>query len=162
VKKGLFREDLFYRINVIPIQIPPLRERSNDIPLLAEHFMHRFAQDANKPMDRIDRDALDEMMLYEWPGNVRELENAIERAVVLSKSRTLDIQDFSFVQTSPLIPSKPMSLREMEKYYIQRILDGCDWNITQAAKILNINRVTLHKKIKRFEMQKNRSETLNP
>jgi DNA-binding protein Fis len=82
--------------------------------------------------------------------------------VVLSKSRTLDIQDFSFVQTSPLIPSKPMSLREMEKYYIQRILDGCDGNITQAAKILNINRVTLHKKIKRFEIQKNRSETLNP
>ena len=159
---GHFREDFFYRINVITITIPPLRERKEDIPLLVQHFLEKYSHETTKRVDHITPDAVKRLVAYEWPGNVRELENAIERAVVLCKSRTLDIQDFSFVQTSPLIPSKPMSLREMEKYYIQRILDGCDWNITQAAKILNINRVTLHKKIKRFEMQKNRSETLNP
>jgi two-component system response regulator HydG len=162
IAAGNFREDFFYRINVITIPIPPLRERKEDIPLLIQHFLEKYSHETTKRVDHITPDAVKRLVAYEWPGNVRELENAIERAVVLSKSRTLDIQDFSFVQTSPLIPSKPMSLREMEKYYIQRILDGCDWNITQAAKILNINRVTLHKKIKRFEMQKNRSETLNP
>jgi two-component system response regulator HydG len=87
--------------------------------------------------------------------NGREMENAIERAVVLSKSRTLNMQDFSFLQTSPSMPSRPMSLRDMEKHYIHRILEECDWNVTRAAKMLDINRVTLHKKIKRFEMRKN-------
>ncbi|MEJ2729924.1 MAG: sigma-54 dependent transcriptional regulator [Deltaproteobacteria bacterium] len=162
IAAGNFREDFFYRINVINIPIPPLRERKEDIPLLIQHFLEKYSHETTKRVDHITPDAVERLIAYEWPGNVRELENVIERAVVLSKSRTLDVQDFSFVQTSPMIPSKPMSLRKMEKYYIRRILDGCDWNITQAAKILDINRVTLHKKIKRFEMQKNSSETLNP
>jgi two-component system response regulator HydG len=82
------------------------------------------------------------------------LENAIERAVVLSKSRTLDTQDFAFLHRTPAIFPKSLSLRDMEKHYIQRILEECDWNVTKAAKVLDINRVTLHKKIKRFELQK--------
>jgi two-component system response regulator HydG len=151
---GHFREDFFYRINVITILIPPLRERKEDIPLLIEHFLEKFSHETVKQVDHITRDTIERLIAYKWPGNVRELENAIERAVVLSKSRTIDIEDFSFLQAPPTMVAKPRSLREMEKYHIQRILEECGWNITRAAKILDINRVTLHKKIKRFEMQK--------
>jgi DNA-binding NtrC family response regulator len=155
IAAGNFREDFFYRINVITIHIPPLRERKEDIPLLIQHFLEKYSQETTKRVDHITRDTIKRLTVYEWPGNVRELENAIERAVVLSRSRTLDIQDFSFLQTSPSMLSRPMSLLEMEKHHIQRILEECGWNVTRAAKILNINRVTLHKKIKRFELQKN-------
>jgi DNA-binding NtrC family response regulator len=155
IAAGNFREDFFYRINVITIHIPPLRERKEDIPLLIQHFLEKFSQETTKRVDHITPDAIERLTAYGWPGNVRELENAIERAVVLSKSRTLNIQDFSFLQKTPAMFTKPMSLREMEKLYIKRILEECDWNVTRAAKILDVNRVTLHKKIKRFEMQKN-------
>ncbi len=154
IAAGNFREDFFYRINVITIHIPPLRERKEDIPLLIRHFLEKYSQETTKRIDHITRDTIKRLTVYEWPGNVRELENAIERAVVLSRSRTLDIQDFSFLQTPPSMLSGPMSLLEMEKHHIQRILKECGWNITRAAKILDINRVTLHKKIKRFELQK--------
>ena len=162
IAAGDFREDFFYRINVITIHIPPLRERKEDIPLLIAHFLEKYSHETTKRVDHVSRDTIDCLTAYEWPGNVRELENAIERAVVLSKSRTLDTRDFGFLQSTPGVPSKTMSLRDMEKHYIQRILEECGWNVTRAAKVLSINRVTLHKKIKRFEMQKNRSETLNP
>ena len=85
IKEGTFREDLYYRLNVISFAMPPLREHKEDIPLLAEYFLHRFAQETNKPIDQISREALDDMMLYDWPGNVRELGNAVERAVVVGK-----------------------------------------------------------------------------
>jgi DNA-binding NtrC family response regulator len=155
IAAGNFREDFFYRINVITIPIPPLRERKEDIPLLIEHFLEKYSQETTKRVDHITRDTIRRLTAYEWPGNVRELENAIERAVVLSRSRTLDLEDFSFLQTSAAMPSGPMSLLEMEKHHIERILKECGWNITRAAKILGINRVTLHKKIKRFRLQKN-------
>jgi len=155
INAGNFREDFFYRINVITIHIPPLRERKEDIHLLIEHFLEKHSQETTKRVDHITRDTIKRLTAYEWPGNVRELENAIERAVVLSRSRTLDLQDFSFLQTSPSMPSMPLSLLEMEKHHIQQVLNECGWNITRAAKILDINRVTLHKKIKRFELQRN-------
>jgi len=155
IAAGNFREDFFYRINVITIHIPPLRDRKEDIPLLIEHFLEKYSHETTKRVDHVSRDTIECLTAYEWPGNVRELENAIERAVVLSKSRTLDTQDFGFLQRTPGVPSKTMSLRDMEKHYIQRILEECGWNVTRAAKMLNINRVTLHKKIKRFQMQKN-------
>jgi len=150
-----FREDFFYRINVITIHIPPLRERTEDISLLIAHFLEKYSHETTKRVDHVSREAIERLTAYEWPGNVRELENAIERAVVLSKSRSLDIQDFPFLQSVPAMFSKPMSLRDMEKHYIQRVLDECGWNVTRAAKMLDINRVTLHKKIKRYHMQKN-------
>jgi DNA-binding NtrC family response regulator len=155
IADGNFREDFFYRINVITIHIPPLRERKEDIPLLIQHFLEKYSQETTKRVDHITRDTIERLTAYGWPGNVRELENAIERAVVLSRSRTLDIQDFSFLQRTPAMFSRSMSLREMERHYIKRILEECGWNVTRAAKILDVNRVTLHKKIKRFEMQKN-------
>jgi len=154
IANGNFRQDFFYRINVITVHIPPLRERKEDIPLLIQHFLAKYSQETTKRVDHITRDTIERLTDYEWPGNVRELENAIERAVVLSKSRTLDLQDFSFLQKTPAVFSRSMSLREMEKHYIRRILEECSWNVTRAAKILDVNRVTLHKKIKRFEMQK--------
>jgi len=91
---------------------------------------------------------------YDWPGNVRELENAVERAVVLSQSRTLGIKDFAFLRSSPAPLSRPLSLREMQKQHIQQILEEYDWNVTQASKALAINRVTLHKMIKRYNLKR--------
>ena len=152
---GNFREDFFYRINVISIQIPPLRERKEDIPLLTQHFLEKYSQETTKRVDHINRGTMEHLMRYNWPGNVRELENAIERAVVLSKSRTLEMEDFSFLREPSPELFHPMSLREMEKQHIQRVLEECGWNITRASKLLDINRVTLHKKIKRFDMQRN-------
>jgi len=152
-KAGQIREDFFFRIHVFVLTLPPLRDRKEDIPLLINHFLERYSDE--RPLPILPSDIIEMLYAYDWPGNVRELENAIERAVVLSKSRTLDSQDFAFLQRTPAMFSNPMSLRDMEKHYIQRILEECGWNVTRAAKILDINRVTLHKKIKRFEMQKN-------
>jgi len=149
-----FREDFYYRINVINIHIPPLRDRKGDIPLLADHFLKKYSHETAKKVDRVSSDTLDQLKCYHWPGNVRELENAIERAVVLAKSRTLKIADFSFLQPSAINRSGNVSLNEMEKQYILEILNQSGWNVTRAAKSLGINRVTLHKKINRFQLKK--------
>ncbi len=152
--EGTFRKDFYYRINVIMIDIPPLRERKDDIPLLTEHFLEKYSHETTKYVDHVSRDAIDLLKQYDWPGNVRELENAIERAVVLSKSRTLGTNDFSFLRPSAVPISHPPSLRKMEKNHIQHILEDCNWNVTRAAKILEINRVTLHKMIKRYNLKR--------
>ena len=154
VKEGIFREDLYYRLNVISFEIPPLRERKEDIPLLAEHFLRRFTQETNKPIDRISRDAMDEMMLYEWPGNVRELENAIERAVVVSKSRYILPEDLPIFRPEYRISSIDNSLKEVEKAHIIQILNDNQWNIKKCSEILRIDRSTLYNKIKLFELKK--------
>ncbi len=148
ISSGTFREDFYYRVNVIHLHIPPLRDRKKDVPLLVQHFLKKYSQETAKHVDHISKNTLKLLKQYPWPGNVRELENAIERAVVLSKSRTLRSGDFSFLSTG--IPrNKTPSLKEVEQAYILEILDSCEWNITHAAKILGINRVTLHKKIDR-------------
>ncbi|MBW1751701.1 MAG: sigma-54-dependent Fis family transcriptional regulator [Deltaproteobacteria bacterium] len=152
--EGTFRKDFYYRINVIMIDIPPLRERKDDIPLLTEHFLEKYSHETTKYVDHVSRDAIEFLKQYDWPGNVRELENAIERAVVLSKSRTLGINDFSFLRSSAVPISRSTSLRKMEKNHIQHILEDCNWNVTRAAKILEINRVTLHKMIKRYNLKR--------
>jgi two-component system response regulator HydG len=154
IAEGTFREDFFYRVNVIMIPIPPLRERKEDIPLLVQHFLKKYSHETAKRVDHVDHHAMALLKSYDWPGNVRELENAIERAVVLSKSRTLGSENFSFLSPTPAQIPKSRSLREMEKNYIQQTLHDCQWNVTKAAKILDINRVTLHKMIKRYDMQR--------
>jgi two-component system response regulator HydG len=154
ITDGNFREDFFYRINVIMIDIPPLKKRKDDIPLLVEHFLEKYGHETTKQVDRVTRDAMELLKRYDWPGNVRELENAVERAVVLSQSRTLGIKDFAFLRSSPVPLSRPLSLQEVEKQHIQQILEEYDWNVTQASKALEINRVTLHKKIKRFNLER--------
>jgi len=154
ITDGSFREDFFYRINVIMIDIPPLKKRKGDIPLLIQHFLEKYGHETTKQVDRVTRDAMELLKRYDWPGNVRELENAVERAVVLSQSRTLGIKDFAFLRSSPVPLSRPLSLQEVEKQHIQQILEEYDWNVTQASKALEINRVTLHKKIKRFNLER--------
>jgi len=154
VKEGTFREDFFYRINVITIHIPPLRERKEDIPLLVEHFIEKYSHETTKHVDHATAGAIKFLQEYDWPGNVRELENAIERAVVLCKSRTLRKEDFGFLRPPPFTAPRMGSLREMERKYIQQVLESCHWNVTKAAQILDINRVTLHKMIKRYDLKR--------
>lgn len=149
---GNFREDFFYRINVIQIHLPPLRDRKEDIPLLIQHFLDKYSRETAKHVDHISKKTLEKLRRHDWPGNVRELENAIERAVVLTKSRTLKTDDFPFLMKSAT-DIQVRTLLEMEKSYILEILDRHDWNITHAAKILGINRVTLHKKINRYALK---------
>ena len=159
IERREFREDLFYRMNVITIEMPPLRERKSDISLLVDHFIDKYNEETNKKVDRLAPEALQLIMAYDWPGNVRELRNAIERAVVLSKSHVLGLESFRFLQSTAAPVLDARSLVEMEKRHIGRILDQCDGNVSQAARVLEINRATLHKKIKRYGFSK-RSENV--
>ena len=155
IKDRVFREDLFYRLNVISFTMPPLRERKEDIPLLAEHFLARFTQEVNRGVERISRDAMDELMLYEWPGNVRELSNAIERAVVVCRTRTITPVDLPIGHGADVEVMKPkgVSLDEIEKDHIEKILTQSSWNISKSAVILGIDRSTLYNKIKRYDLK---------
>lgn len=153
VRQGSFREDLYYRLNVIPLTMPPLRTRKEDIPLLAEHFRQRFVQETNKPIDQISRSAMDELMLYEWPGNVRELENAIERAVVIGKQRSIQPDDLPIFSLEECRISSS-SLRDVEREHIAKVLKENDWNIQKSARLLGIDRSTLYSKIKRYRISK--------
>ena len=153
IKAGTFREDLYYRLNVISISMPPLRKRKDDIPLLAEHFIRRFSIETKKAIEKISRKTLDEMMLYDWPGNVRELENAVERAIVVGKGRTIKPQDLPIFH-SDFSGRKNNSLTEVEKAHIITILNENKWNISRSAEILEIDRSTLYSKIKRYGIQK--------
>jgi DNA-binding NtrC family response regulator len=154
IKEGMFRKDLFYRLNVISFQMPPLRERKEDIPLLAEHFLLRYTHETNKSIDKISRQATDELMLYEWPGNVRELENAIERAVVVGKERKIMAEDLPIFNPEAPPPVLAKSIKEVEKVHIAQILEENNWNIARTAKILGINRSTLYTKIKTYDIRK--------
>ncbi|KPJ78757.1 MAG: Fis family transcriptional regulator [Deltaproteobacteria bacterium SG8_13] len=153
IEQETFREDLYYRLNVVSFHMPRLRERKEDIPLLAEHFLQRFTQETNKSIDAVSRQAMDEMMLYDWPGNVRELENAIERAVVVGKERKVHPEDLPFYcLLNP--PPVGQSLKDVEKEHIRQILEENDWNVARSAKILQIDRSTLYSKIKRHRLQR--------
>ncbi len=154
IKKGAFRKDLYFRLNVIEIKVPPLRERKEDIPLLAEYFLARFKKETNKPVNVISKDALNYLQSYDWPGNVRELENAIERAVVLAKGSVLTKKDFAFLARGGDVgDDECKSLEAAEKRHIEKILRECGWNISRAARVLEINRTTLHNKIKKYNLK---------
>ncbi|MDJ0830638.1 MAG: sigma-54 dependent transcriptional regulator [Desulfobacterales bacterium] len=154
IRDGAFREDLYYRLNVIQFEMPLLRERKEDVPLLVEHFLYRFSQETNKPVVRVNRSALDEMMLYEWPGNVRELKNAIERAVVVGKGLEIEPAHLP-IFCHPLPPgAAAQSLQEVEKEHISQVLTENQWNITRSARILGIDRSTLYSKIKKYAIHK--------
>jgi DNA-binding NtrC family response regulator len=155
IKDGSFREDLFYRLNVVSMEMPPLNQHKEDIPLLADHFLQRFIQETNKAIDKINREAMDELMLYDWPGNVRELENAIERAVVVGKERQIMPEDLPILCHDPLPAPGDNSLKEVEKAHIRQILTDYGWNIARSAKTLGIDRSTLYSKIKKYEIGKN-------
>lgn len=152
IARGAFRQDFYFRLNVIDIQVPPLRERAGDIPLLTKHFLERFRKETNKQVTGIHRQAVEALESYDWPGNVRELENALERAVVLSRGSVLTREDFSFLfrESSTAVPH---SLDEIEREHIEHTLNQCGWNISKAARILRVNRTTLHNKIKKYGLR---------
>ena len=155
VKEGKFREDLYYRLNVFTINIPPLRDRRDDIPILAHFFLKKFATAMNKPINNIAPDAMDFIVNYEWPGNVRELENAIERAVVVGKCDKITVENLPFHVSSNQITSDSddKSLAAVEKKYILQILNENNWNISRSAVQLHIDRVTLYNKINKYGLR---------
>jgi two-component system, NtrC family, response regulator HydG len=157
--KGLFREDLYYRLNVVSLEIPPLTGRREDIPLLAQHFLEIFVEKNNKKIKGFTPKAMDQLVRYDWPGNVRELMNAVERAVVLARTDYLDDQDFSILQPSIQQPTPVLSdfdlidnisLEDVEKTAILRMLESVAGNKSEAARRLGITRKTLHKKLKKY------------
>ena len=156
VADGRFRQDLYYRINVFSIALPPLRERLEDIETLARHFLQRLALQMDKRVSDISPDAIRKMMAYDWPGNVRELANAIERAMVVSRGSVIRPEDLPFVVPETQAVSAPAgdSLADMEKTHIAAILGRTRWNISQSADLLQIDRATLYNKIKRYGLQR--------
>jgi len=166
VKAARFRADLFYRLNVIPINIPPLRERTEDIPLLVDHFIARFCSRAKSDVRKISPAAMRLLMSYQWPGNVRELENTIERAILLNRSHTLDVSDFPEKINQPesiqLVresnPTTP-TLESIEKAYIQFVMAQTQGKKSEAAKILGIDSSTLYRKIERYKLKSQSPES---
>ncbi|MFH0990751.1 MAG: sigma-54 dependent transcriptional regulator [bacterium] len=154
VEQKLFREDLYYRLNVFTIIIPPLRERKGDIPLLANYFLRKYARSMNKQIQSISSEAMDSIIRYNWPGNVRELENVIERAMVVGKPPTMKPEDLPFQlhEKNHILPAG--SLASMEKAHISMILQQNNWNITRSAEILQIDRVTLYNKIEKYGLKR--------
>ncbi|MCK9411132.1 MAG: sigma-54 dependent transcriptional regulator [Prolixibacteraceae bacterium] len=148
VEKGLFREDLFYRLNVVNINIPPLRERVEDIPLLIEYFIKKYCSSMNRPIVSVEPAALQRMETYAYPGNIRELENMIERAIVVGNGKKIMLRDLPLMKER----NQPTfeSLDDLGKKHILQILNKYSWNITVSAKALKLDRVTLYNKIKKY------------
>ncbi len=160
VKAGKFRDDLYYRLNVVPIHIPPLRERKEDLPLLVNHFLQKYNKKAKREVTAISKEALKALLEYDWPGNVRELENTIERAVVLSKGTVINIQNLIYHGIS--VPKSAIfdpgggrfrTLEEIERDYIQQVLEAFQNNKSKAAEILGIDRKTLRAKLQKYKLE---------
>jgi DNA-binding NtrC family response regulator len=159
IEPGRFRNDLYYRLNVVTIHLPPLAELGDDIPLLVQHFLAQKNEQTGKNLKGVDPEAMDILRGYSWPGNVRELENVIERAVVLATDETIRVQDLPTdllelaVETYRRSGAHPPSLQEQEIKYIKWVLDRTAWNKTKAAEILGIDRASLWRKLKRYDLQ---------
>jgi two-component system response regulator HydG len=149
IEEGKFRPDLYYRLNVFHIEVPPLRERKDDIPLLVDHFVRKFSKEMNKRINRVSPAAMLQLQQYPWPGNVRELENAVERAMVVAQEPELREQDF-ILKARANGSSEARTLDDIERAHILRVLDECGGNQTRAAEVLDIDRVTLHNKLKKY------------
>jgi DNA-binding NtrC family response regulator len=151
---GQFREDLFYRLNVVSIDLPPLSERREDVPVLAHHFLKRFAVENQKDVTDFAPEAMDFMMSYDWPGNVRELENAVERAVILSSDSCIRRCDLPQDRlTSAAAPRQSQTLKDLEQQHIIRVLAQCGDNYSRAARTLGISRATLYNKMKEYQLK---------
>jgi DNA-binding NtrC family response regulator len=166
VKQGAFRQDLFYRVNVLTIHLPPLRQRSEDIPALAYHFLQRYSRENGKPVVGISEDAMTLLRTYAWPGNIRELENTIERAVALSNQVMLTPEDLPVEMRDRATPGANPNmlsagwpgfdglptLDEVKKRYILHVLDSTQGNISRAAEILDIDRRSLYRMLERYRV----------
>ena len=154
VDERLFRPDLYYRLNVFTIEIPPLRARREDIPLLADHFLAKLATHMNRQPQRLGAKALEVLMDHHWPGNVRELENSIERAMLIDRDVELKPEDFPFQANASRSASiGGQRLEDIEKIHIERMLEETNWNLSRTARILDIDRTTLYNKIKRYGLR---------
>jgi transcriptional regulator with PAS, ATPase and Fis domain len=160
VSTGRFREDLFYRLNVIPIHIPPIRKRKDDIALLANYFLKKYAEKEKKNVVSLSPEAVKMLTGYHWPGNVRELENAIERAVILTGKNTIMPEDFpvsvrdSHKRTQEVeVETEETTLEEIEKRHILKTLEKANWNQKQASEILGISTTTLWRKLKLYGIE---------
>jgi DNA-binding NtrC family response regulator len=151
VENGTFREDLFYRLNVVNINVPPLRERIEDIPLLVEYFIKKYCLSMNRPPVPIDQSALSRLEEFSFPGNVRELENMIERAIVVGNGKKITLKDLPLEKS--MISSSIESLDDLEKSHIRNILNKYSWNISRAARALKVDRVTLYNKIAKYGLK---------
>jgi two-component system, NtrC family, nitrogen regulation response regulator NtrX len=162
VEAGRFREDLYFRINVVPLEVPPLRSRREDIPLLAEHFCRELCQENGLPVKRLEPAALRKLQTHDWPGNVRELRNVIERAVILGgRSPEIggkDLPAFSTPRLGVPVADGAETLREYlrraEKAFVQRTLEEEDWNVTKAAEALGLERTHLHRKMRQHRLRR--------
>jgi DNA-binding NtrC family response regulator len=153
VKKGTLREDLYYRLNVFTVPVPPLRSREGDIERLAMFFLRRYSAAMAKPVNSFSQEAMETLIAYDWPGNVRELENAVERAMVMCQGTVIGKEHLPVTTTvSPISGGK--ALKDIERQHILRTLQETGWNITRSAKILDIDRVTLYHKIKKLSLKK--------
>jgi DNA-binding NtrC family response regulator len=155
MKKGTFREDLYYRLNVIPIFIPPLRERKDDISLLASHFLQKFNRERGKEVSGFSPEVMEVFLRHSWPGNVRELENVIDHAIIIAKQEKILLKDLpqSLLQR-PISTQEFITLQDYEKDFILKTLKETNWNKHKASKRLNINRSTLYGKMKRYGLEK--------
>jgi DNA-binding NtrC family response regulator len=159
VEEGRFREDLYYRLNVVEIHVPPLRTRGNDILLLAQHFVTRLAGQMDKAVEGLSSEAAQKLLDYDWPGNVRELENAMERAVALTRFTRITVEDlpervrsYESTRITPIDvdAEQVLTIQELEKRYIERVLRAVDGNKTRAARLLGLDRRTLYRKLERY------------
>lgn len=166
IKKGAFREDLFYRLNVISLQLPPLRERGSDIPTLIEYFLKKFNQESGKQIRGISKEAMQVLLNYSWPGNVRQLEGVLERTVLLCESEVIGLDDLpvEIKKTSyPLgnidfdLPPEGFSLEEFEKQLLVKAMEKSDWIMTKAAKMLGLSYKTLQYRLDKFNLKKNQT-----
>jgi DNA-binding NtrC family response regulator len=154
IEERRFREDLYYRLNVISIQLPTLRERKEDIPLLVAAFIRKDCLELNREEKKVSSSALKALMHYDWPGNVRELENVIERALVIGQGKEIVPEDLPFPRKELETKTFPNSLKLMEKIHIERVLGESDWNVSRAARELDIDRQTLYNKIEKYGIKK--------
>jgi DNA-binding NtrC family response regulator len=154
IEEGRFRADLYYRLNVISIHIPPLRERREDIPLLVEHFIEKFNIEMGKQIRGVSEGAMKILVDNDWPGNARELRNVIERAMVVAKGNIVTETDISLPSAAGGANHRVKSLEEIEKEHILLVLNEHQWNIVRSAQTLGIDRVTLYNKIKKFDLKK--------
>lgn len=160
IQEGRFRQDLYYRLNVIRIDLPPLRERAEDIPILVEHFMRKFSNQSHRQLDGVEPEALTALMRHPWPGNVRELEHTIERAVLLGKRALIGLEDLPSslaARSDQVLPvaeavAKSYTLRDLERDYIMRVMETTNGNKTEAARILGVDRTTLYRKLEEYKV----------
>jgi DNA-binding NtrC family response regulator len=151
IEQEKFREDLYYRLNVVTIDLPPLRSRREDILPLAEHFLKKYAKDNDRPVRNFSAEVVEFMLNYDWPGNVRELENMVERGVVLSKDKAITLEEFPKELTKST-PADGKTLEAMERNHIQKALEETGGNIARTAKMLGIHRMTLYNKMKKYNI----------